>query len=1034
MQVPTEKLRSAQRLLKAITWVVLGAFVNTSLTPLAIATEAPAKQTTAPKLPTEDERLAKVLQQTEETLNTFERKLGQKQSTSAEEANLQDLRAQIEPLDQAARRDFANIEKNIKAKGLPQEILDRHNKAVKAYEANIETFRANLKGLEGAKTETDKKSALAKTLKHLRDNKPKQARAPIDPTKLPQRVLKPNRNNKPKTTEQEFQAGGFYSNPTVKLAAAGNFTFDKLPGANDPAYLGETSEVVLTERIRAKAAELEHDPVKIVNWIYANTEWQPTWGAIENADVALATQRGNAFDLASLLIALLRASGFPARYVHGTVDVPADRFMNWLGGFTDPIGAWDLASAGGLPITGVTSGGTVKTFRTEHVWVEAALDFYPSHGAINKSADSWVALDPSFKQYVAERGYDMHSMLAFDGEQYLKNYFADPRDKTPYQYYSELVTNHINTTNPDWTLLGLYGHERISPLKEILGGNFPRFPASLPYKVVVRGYDAARIPDSLKQSITIDIATDPQYGFDTEYSVTLPQLGADRLTLSYIPESAADDAVVEDYGSLFASPAYLVRVKPVLKRNGAVVAVGPGTTLGEKQQLVLNLLAPSVQNAPIEKKVTAGSYNAIVIQGQKSSITQPSANMQKLMASAEANEVSPVDMDQLLGQLLHNIGVGWFFNWVYERDFYATTMHVAYVAHPSQAFVTADLTPRYFFGIVRSVTPGIFNIDAHRDTLAIAAFNGETKRQKDFMIAAGMTGSAWEHLIHEGFFNTQAASAVKLLKLATQQGIPVFYINQANASQLVPQLQIPGDDLADIINALNAGANVTISKTPVQLGNYVGTGYIVLDPVTASGPYYLSGGLAGGATVTPEAISAWKRGTYNKRFVTTLMRARALNFATVLIGTPYGFGCKNPFEPPTETCKKKNKNEGLYGIDCSGLVQFAYHLAGFPYFTGRNAEGQYKVAGQFGCYLSGDRVNPGDLVFFDRTYDNKEPTQPDGEPPGAEDILTHVGIATRKDLWIAAQRSKGVFLYTFNPLMTKEQVHGYASVFSDTCN
>ncbi len=45
--------------------------------------------------------------------------------------------------------------------------------------------------------------------------------------------------------------------------------------------------------------------------------------------------------------------------------------------------------------------------REEHVWVEAAIDFYPSRGAVNKSADSWVALDGSFKQYEDLQGLDV---------------------------------------------------------------------------------------------------------------------------------------------------------------------------------------------------------------------------------------------------------------------------------------------------------------------------------------------------------------------------------------------------------------------------------------------------------------------------------------------------------------------------------------------------------------------------------------------------------------------------------------------------
>ena len=49
----------------------------------------------------------------------------------------------------------------------------------------------------------------------------------------------------------------------------------------------------------------------------------------------LSFRQGNAFDIASLQIALLRASDIPARYVHGTIEVEAGAFRSWAGGFED---------------------------------------------------------------------------------------------------------------------------------------------------------------------------------------------------------------------------------------------------------------------------------------------------------------------------------------------------------------------------------------------------------------------------------------------------------------------------------------------------------------------------------------------------------------------------------------------------------------------------------------------------------------------------------------------------------------------------
>ena len=62
------------------------------------------------------------------------------------------------------------------------------------------------------------------------------------------------------------------------------------------------------------------------------------------------------------------------------------------------------------------------------------------------------------------------------------------------------------------------------------------------------------------------------------------------------------------------------------------------------------------------------------------------------------------------------------------------------------------------------------------------------------------------------------------------------------------------------------------------------------------------------------------------------------------------------------------------GLDCSGLVQLVYHQLGLP--LPRTAQQQYNVTRR----VERDQLQPGDLVFFARTY---------ADP---NDWVTHVGI------------------------------------------
>ena len=65
----------------------------------------------------------------------------------------------------------------------------------------------------------------------------------------------------------------------------------------------------------------------------------------------------------------------------------------------------------------VESGGQVSHIQIEHIWVEAAIDYHPSRGAINLAADSWVAMDPSYKQYEYLPGLDVVAISGIDPEQ-----------------------------------------------------------------------------------------------------------------------------------------------------------------------------------------------------------------------------------------------------------------------------------------------------------------------------------------------------------------------------------------------------------------------------------------------------------------------------------------------------------------------------------------------------------------------------------------------------------------------------------------
>ncbi|HOV87764.1 MAG TPA: transglutaminase-like domain-containing protein [Syntrophobacteraceae bacterium] len=184
----------------------------------------------------------------------------------------------------------------------------------------------------------------------------------------------------------------------------------------------------LTPLIRNKARELGHDPVKIHHFVRNRIEFSPTYGSLQDAETTLLNGRGNAADISTLLIALLRASGISCRYVEGSIEVSAESFRNWTGGLESTEGALDLAASGGIPVTGLASGGRIGRVRMEHLWVEAWIDYAPSRGSEHREGDTWIPLDAAYKEMNLTSAADLTRDLPPVLEALLDGWVAGPGD------------------------------------------------------------------------------------------------------------------------------------------------------------------------------------------------------------------------------------------------------------------------------------------------------------------------------------------------------------------------------------------------------------------------------------------------------------------------------------------------------------------------------------------------------------------------------------------------------------------------------
>jgi transglutaminase-like putative cysteine protease len=828
--------------------------------------------------------------------------------------------------------DFQAIESDLRDKKVAPEILARHNQAVQDFQSRRAEFKRLTQAVDtavggrqgflakflGKKPHADNPAALSTAMTDLAGflakHPNKRRHTASDPDKLPWGSAKPA-TREPYTSPTQFQLSGLF--PTVKLAAVGSLQGITLPVSAGPtptsADLAETEDVQLTAAIKALAAALGNNPVKIHNWVRNTIEFIPSYGSIQGADLTLQSRRGNAFDTASLEIALLRAANIPARYVYGTVEVPTEPVMNWVGGVTTPGAAQSLMARGGIPTVGLVSGGKVAAFRFEHVWVEAWVNYVPGRGTKNLAGDTWVPLDASFKQYSYKSGMDLKNQVPLDGqglldqakqgatvnetEGWVQNLNQANLNAALTDYQAKIKA-YIDQTNAAATVGDVLG------TKTIKAANPPALMGTLPYKTIATGSKFAQMPANLQWKFRttlydagIDYLGDPMGNTLVSLSQSTPTLAGKKITLSFTPATQADIDLLNSYlpkphadgtpiqaSELPTSlPAYLLKLKAELRVDGqlvsqSTVAAGMGQTLTQATAYFnpgSQTWEESEANAPI-----AGDYHAIGLDLQGTSQAQLAALKARLEATkakleafqANPNDTTPIQnmtKEDLTGDLLYSGILGYFAS-VDGSDQLVARMRGDIVNYrlPSFGAFFAGAQPRYWFGIVRSVSfPGV-TMDVDRVMYQTEAKDEDKTKRYAYFKQVGSAGSAYEHEVPEKLFIdpakcnrpdatnpdpakpacAQGISAVKALAIAASQGQKIYTLNTKNQSYhagIVASLGTDADTKAEISNALAAGREVTVHQADITVSGWTGIGYTILDSESGAGAYKISGGANG---------------------------------------------------------------------------------------------------------------------------------------------------------------------------------------------
>jgi len=660
---------------------------------------------------------------------------------------------------------------------------------------------------------------------------------PVPAKTLPDRA--PVRDSRPPLWQLQpaLRAPQAAFDPTARAIDVASEAMGRVAGSPD---LEANIDVQITQEIIDKANELG-TPQAMYEFVRNECAFQPYYGSRKGSVETLRQRAGNDYDLASLLIALLRASGIPARYADGIVEMPTARATSWLAVDRGDI-AGSILFTNGMEGTYLISGSpdNIVAVQCRRVWVEA----YLPRGFASRA---WVPLDPAFSMKDVHQGIDIPEEMALNAQDFVDEYYDPsdpgvtlPRPETMHEILKEQIADYVDANYPGMTLDDVMrGHETIPEKLGLL-------PSSLPYKVLSRDAVYSEIPAARRYRVRFHLHDGATNLID--YTANLPTIAGRRVTIDYVGATPADQAIIDANEGIYQTPPSSVDLKPVLRIDAAVVGTGAaGVGMGLLHESDVHFLAP-VNGQGLPQNVVPAIFNDIIT-GASQAIAIGVEGASESLALTP-----PEDDPEGTLSLLYETGMDYLAHCRNDDIELGRLMH---------SFVTTDVTSAILENVVKVTYNGFgvpqtfdwagLRVDADRSIVGVWPVDryipGETE-DRDFLLIGGANGSGWEHHIFERGFDQDSVSTIKILELAIDTGVTVY---KRWSTLPLPANTQPASVRNALQNAILNGNVVTFPANPMTVGTvgtgqWTGTGWIDQDPDTGAAGYLISGGNNGGAT------------------------------------------------------------------------------------------------------------------------------------------------------------------------------------------
>jgi parallel beta-helix repeat protein len=777
-------------------------------------------------------------------------------SNDGERAELQVL----SPYDAAQELDASittlyritlDLEKNLEDDAVSEDLIVNYTNATDAVRKNHADVRHALDTTTRLFEELVSEGELSETIltKHLERVEEFESRSSILLQIIESRQPPETRTNELSTTELEELKTVLEGSarPPEERSLSGLIQDPSDLTAPEPRILTETGNLVQTRDFRVSqdpsdylavnasseiknlAADLNYDPVQIFYYVRNTTDYEPYFGLMAGSEWTLRQHAGNSFDQANLLVALLRESGIPARYVYGTIDVPEEDTPKWLRVKNANNASWLIYKTGipGATVYNLTE--DTLWLRLEHMWVEAYV--------AQNGSETWVPVDPSFKTYeyvpgvnltynATEASAILNATLATATYNEQQGWVTGVNETTVTASFEAHVNDTIDfiMNDPELrnrTLRQLFGYWNLT--KEYSDS----LPSTLPYKVVSTLNVSAEIPQDYHHRIELKGLVN--------YTLYTPEIASKKVMLTFNPATEEDREALKYWG--WEELAFCVNMTPVLLIDGEPVANGSPRRLGRTAELTLDFYQP-LNSTPrtVKDNFTFGALYALLF------------NVGKVSRSHVENEINDFDFsanetcaDNVLRQL-HLVGMCWFLESGFFEDLNAAAFDVrSYRSSPAYGRTALELQAGDSIWVGPWIKEGGMVIDVSRYTIdAVGAVNDT----RAFMLATGMAASAAEHSIFEQLYGTDSVSTVKVLQEANRQAIPIYLISKDNLavrrSELL-NIWIPSSVWDSIEDAVNTDRVVIIPKHEVEINGWTGIAYMVTDPETGASGFFISG-------------------------------------------------------------------------------------------------------------------------------------------------------------------------------------------------